>query len=162
MNYFYLIDDFIYSLSKKVAMYQKTIATDQNLRRHFYDADSFRVFLEELACPYTKDSLVAIAGWCNYLTGQIVLAKSATHTAVRLDKGLSFDNVYPFSLFIIQQTKDVSLVYGGTGFPGIPQYLKPMIDHMISEYIIVPAGLKIVASGLHCIQVPEPLSVFEL
>ena len=104
-----------------------------------------------------------MAGWCNYLTGQIVLAKSATHTSVLLDKKLLRDNLYPFSLLITApQTKDISLVYGGTGFPGIPTYLKPMIDRMIDEYIIIPAGLRIVARTMHCIPAQEPLSVFEL
>lgn len=139
-------------------MYKKNIAINKELRQHFYDTDSFRVFIEELASPQTQEVLVGIAGWCNYLTGQIVLEKSATHTSVRLNKGLSFDNVYPFSLLVSPQTKDVSLVYGGTGFPGIPTYLKPMIDYMLNEYIVVPAGLRIVASAMHCIPVQETLS----
>ena len=143
-------------------MFQKNIAIDEALQQHFYDAESFLVFLDVLATLQLHNEFIGIAGWCNYLTGQIVLAKSASHKSVRLNKGLPLDEIYPFSLFITGLTKDISLVYGGTDFPGIPAYLKPIIDQMIDDYIITPAGLRIGPREMHRIPAQEPLSVFDL
>lgn len=135
-----------------MSLYLKNIALDINLRRHFYDEESFRTFWEELVCAQAPDTLVNIAGWCNYKTGQIVLAKDSTHTALRLSRGLPRDNLYPFSLCLEPNSKNVTLVYGGAAICEIAPYLKPMVNYIIETYLIVPAGLKIIGSVTQRIQ----------
>lgn len=122
----------------------KIIAVDLNIRRHFYNEESYQIFLEEMLVGKMPAKLIDLQGWCNFRTGQVLLGRSTTHSSLRVQSGLPSDNLYPFTFYLEPGTRDLELVYGSSTVSEIAGYLKAMVDHILLEYLIEPAGFRVI------------------